>query len=75
MKRKRTEITIETEEVLVVRRSSIHRGWCRECGMEVDMIPMSDARNLAGEGREEGWHHHGERGRELVCLKSLLKSL
>lgn len=80
--RRRTEITVETDEVLVVRRARIYRGWCPECGVEVYMIPVPDAWTIVGRDRNEGdeprsrkWHVHGEQDTALVCMKSLMKSL
>jgi len=80
--RKRTEITVETDEVVVVRRTRIYHGWCRECGLEVDMIPVPDAWTIVERGgnekemtRSRKWHVHGESDTALVCLKSLMKSL
>lgn len=80
--RKRTEIRVETDEVLVVRRTRIYRGWCRECGVEVEMIPVLDAWTIVGRSghededtRSRKWHVHGESDTALVCMKSLVKSL
>jgi hypothetical protein len=49
----RTEITIETDHVVVVRRRSSRRGWCSECGQEVEIVGLSEAglsqiRTIAG---------------------------
>jgi hypothetical protein len=82
--RKRTEITIETERVVVIRRRNSRRGWCRECGREVDMVGLSDAGKLAGttqkmlgEGDQgQKWHvSEGADGTKLICLESLLKGM
>ena len=42
---KRTEITIEVEEVAYAasRPNGLTRGWCRVCGAEVTMAPPEDA--------------------------------
>jgi hypothetical protein len=41
---KRTEITIEMEEVayVVTRRNGLTRAWCRVCGTEVTIVPPED---------------------------------
>lgn len=40
----RTEITVETDRVLIIRRSV--RAWCRQCGREVDMLSLGEAEAL-----------------------------
>ena len=84
---KRTEITIETDHVVVVRRRSSRRGWCSECGHKVEVVGLSEAglsqiRTIAG-GTQllgessgiEGWHVFEDRdGSLVICLKSMLKS-
>jgi hypothetical protein len=78
---KRTEITIEKNEVLVVRRTQISRGWCPECGREVEMVGMPDANAIVGmsgsgdTSRSLRWRICGDPGSALVCLESLLKSI
>jgi len=80
--RKRTEITVETDEVLVVRRTRVYRAWCSECGQQVEMLGMDDADALSRRSRRErqrgqgtGWHLCASGDTPLVCLPSLLKSL
>ena len=80
---KRTEITVETNEIVVVRRARFFRAWCPECGREVDMVGLSDARAVAGSGeaaqaavQAKDWHIcEGQNQTALVCLDSLLKSI
>ena len=76
---KRTEITVETNEIVVVRRARFFRAWCAECGREVDMVGLSDARAVAGTGEAvqgKQWHVcEGQNQTALVCLDSLLKSI
>ena len=44
MLRNRTEITIETREVWVIRRSgTVAVAWCPECGQQVGMVPPEEA--------------------------------
>ena len=39
---KRTEITVETDQILVVRKSSPSRAWCAACGREVNVLRGND---------------------------------
>ena len=80
---RRTEVTIETDRVLVIRRHST-RVWCQECAREVDMVGLADASVLTGiteQGMRHGaqawkWHlSEGQDGAPVICLESLLKSL
>lgn len=45
---KRTEITLETDRIWVIRRSHSRRAWCAECGREVDMVMLKEAEALSG---------------------------
>jgi len=81
--RKKTEITIETDQVLVIRRRRSSRAWCRECGSDVDMVGLADVGMLTGisghalQDHAEGcgWHvFESGNGTALICLPSLLKS-
>lgn len=79
---KRTEITVETNEVLIVRRVQVYRGWCPFCAREVDMVGLPDARALArmpgegaGSGKSAKWHLSEDQEAALVCLESVLKSI
>lgn len=80
---RRTEITVETEQVLIIRRRGSKRAWCHECGHEVDMVGLADAEALTGMtgpdlrayAEARGWHvFMGEDGSDLICLESWLKS-
>lgn len=81
---KRTEVTVETDRVVTVRRRLSLRAWCRECGRVVDAIGVEDAGTLCGmtqpmlrdEAEATGWHIcEGWDGEMLICLDSVLKSL
>lgn len=76
--RKRTEITVETNEVVVIRRARLYRAWCAECGKEVEMLIAQDARAIAGLGEETAhpvkWHVQQQEQTALVCMESLLKA-
>jgi hypothetical protein len=45
---KRTEITLETDRIWIIRRSRSRRAWCAECGREVDMVGLKEAETLSG---------------------------
>jgi hypothetical protein len=45
---KRTEITLETDQIWVIRRSHSRRAWCAECGREMDMVGLKEAQALSG---------------------------
>jgi hypothetical protein len=46
---RRTEITIETEEILILRRRfKTERIWCRQCAEKVVMLTMEEAAVTAG---------------------------
>jgi hypothetical protein len=84
---KRTEITIETDHILVIRRYRSIRAWCPECGCEVDMVDPEAAEVFTGDSRQpfsrqslqdlarsRQWHTaEGPEGSMLICLESLLK--
>jgi len=81
---RRTEITIETDRVLIIRRRRTVRAWCQECGGEVEMVSLGEAEALTEvSGREfcesaqaHSWHlSESQEGTCLVCLESLRKSL
>jgi hypothetical protein len=80
---KKTRITLESEQVLVIRRRGSTRRWCWECGREVDAVDVAQATalirihplRLRECARNEGWHLiETAEGPSLVCLESLLKS-
>jgi hypothetical protein len=81
---KRTEITVETDRVLIVRRRRALRVWCPECGGEADMVGLGEAEALTGVSGQAlhdraqacRWHlAEGPNGTPLICLESLLKSM
>ena len=79
---KRTEITVETSEVLVVRRARVYRGWCQHCARDVEMVGVSDAWAIAGITPQGGnsagsaqWHFSENEQPALVCLNSVLKAI
>jgi len=82
--KKRTQITIETSRVLIVRRMRSSRTWCRECAREVDVVDTEEASVLAEMAQPAlrecvatgKWHLcESSEGALLICLDSLMKSL
>jgi hypothetical protein len=80
--RKRIEIDIQTDQVLIIRRRRATRMWCRECGCEVDMLNLNAAQTLSGLKpsalrqyiENKAWHSSKDQdGQPLLCLESLLK--
>ena len=81
---KRTQIRIETDQVLIIRRRKSIRVWCQECACEVDMVRLEEAAALTGMAQHtlrncianEEWHVFQSPGESpVICLDSLLKSL
>ena len=82
MKRKRTEITIEVDEVIYTARHSnqLSRAWCRSCGREALMVTPEQAAAISqvtvrtvNQRVEAGHIHFVETadGRLWVCVNSL----
>src|SRR5262249_18522702 len=80
---RRTEITIETYEILIrSRRRLLNQAWCAGCGKRVAVVSLDDARE-SGLGIEAlqrqveaGQIHLIETigGSSLICLDSLTES-
>jgi hypothetical protein len=83
--RKRTEITVETHEVLIIRKGDPSvRAWCSDCNAEARMIPLDEAVGLAGvsisgilQMAAAGEVHWLQAGTctPLICLRSLVERL
>jgi hypothetical protein len=86
---KRTEVTVETDQILVIQRLRATQAWCAECGREVDMVTLKVAAALSakdaqilgpqpmlpGYGEGRGWHwSQAADGTPLICLESLLRA-
>ena len=78
--RKTVQITVETEQVVIIRRRRITRSWCSQCGDESEFIPVEAVNQVLGGGLGQGkqlppgdrFHLHKIKdGSVLVCLKSL----
>jgi hypothetical protein len=82
-KKRRIEIRIRTRQTLIAERAaSITRGWCAECGEQVEMIRMEKAAALNPESLlRSGIQVSAEKihliemadSSLLVCLNSLLE--
>ena len=80
MKRKRTEITIETDRMFYISRPRIVVSWCAECDAQVEMVPVDEAAILRRVNSrtifrwaEAKQVHSSENasGLLLICLNSL----
>lgn len=80
---KRTEITVETDRILIIRRTRAIRVWCTKCGCDVEMVSVGAAEEFTGTSgqalrdcaRARGWHFsESQDGTALVCLESVLKA-
>ena len=46
---RRIEITVETDEVMVIRRLGVpNGGWCPSCGVQAEMVTAEEAARLSG---------------------------
>jgi len=70
--RKRIEITIETDRVVILRRNRPTPAQCQECGSEADMPDMRTLRDLID--AQESHLGQSPDGLARICLESLLKS-
>ncbi len=83
--KRRTEITIETDRVFVIRRRTVASAvWCQACGHPVDMATPNEAAALAGIRSRSIYRwveaetiHFTESpdGMVLICLNSLYRSI
>jgi hypothetical protein len=78
---KRIEITIQSEQIVTIRRRGCNRRWCAQCGCDVEVVDLAQAEALSNMAqtklgdRAEGnkWHALEDLdGTILVCLQSLL---
>lgn len=79
----RTEITIETDRVVVIRQRRSRRVWCQQCGREVNGVSFQEAGELnclpqlalPDNPASAAWHVCvRENGEPVICLDSLLKT-
>jgi hypothetical protein len=82
--RRRAEIIVETEEVLVVRKSRFTQAWREKCGESVALITDEDAATLTGASLDlvrqrarAGELHSTEMadGQLIICLEGLFQKL
>jgi len=80
MRKRRTEVMVETHRLLAIRRSPAPRGWCEQCARDVDRATPEEAAAIARVNvrtiyrrLEEGNLHFVERsgGEVWICLQSL----
>jgi hypothetical protein len=78
---KQTNITIETDSLLILRGRNSSRAWCPQCAAEADMIALENVGVISNLDRAavEEWLNSGElhraksaNGSALICLNSLL---
>ena len=74
----RTEISIETDQVLVIRRRHLARQWCARCQAHTRMLTAEAAAALTGLSRrdvyrlaEQSQIHFCETGDGLLLIKEL----
>lgn len=76
-KRRKTEqITVETDQVIVIRRRRVTKAWCDECRDDADFIPLEEITSVidAGITSVVGRSLHlgkAPDGSTVVCSKSL----
>ncbi|HJU54586.1 MAG TPA: hypothetical protein VJ715_08445 [Pyrinomonadaceae bacterium] len=51
MTKRRTEITVETERLLVAERHTTTRVWCVRCGLDVETAPGTEQESTDGTAR------------------------
>ncbi|HEY0349239.1 MAG TPA: hypothetical protein VGC60_13900 [Pyrinomonadaceae bacterium] len=80
MKRRRTEITIETDRMFYISSPRMVRSWCAACDAQVEMVPVDEAAILRHVNSrtvfrwvEDRQVHSSEtaNGLLLICLNSL----
>ncbi len=79
---KQTNITIETDSLMILRIGSSLRAWCPHCAAEREMIVLEEVGAITNSalGAVEAWlesealHRlQTAEGTQLICLNSLLK--
>jgi hypothetical protein len=77
-----TRITIEREQILIIARPNASRGWCKQCGVEVEFVAREQVRSFLDPLPEHsgGWQKnkiHLAQAKDglAVCMKSLLRFL
>ena len=73
-----TEVTIETNQVLVITRRQVTRSRCSECGSEGEFVPLAEVNALLdGAGNQRGVEASGSPhftegadGSPVICVRS-----
>jgi hypothetical protein len=81
--KKTMRITIESEQLLVIRHGAPVRVWCEQCATEVDMVRLESVAELGQVAAEtiqclldsEKLHLSKSGGPVRICLNSLLKEV
>ncbi len=81
--KRRTEITIEIDRVMIISQSNNHRSWCNACGTQVSVVTAGEAAEMIQSSEtfiqrlaETGKLHFATTTEGLlICLNSLLASL
>lgn len=75
----RTELTIVTDQVTIIRPYRVTHSWCRECGREVETLSLKETEAIIGasipllaNGPTQRWHFVDAQEKS-VCLESLSK--
>ena len=78
--KRRTEITIEIDRVMIISQSNDHRSWCNACGAQVSMVTAGEAAEMI-QSHETFIQRLAETGKLhlattteglLICLNSLM---
>jgi hypothetical protein len=79
-RRKTEQITVETDQILVIRRQRVTRTWCDECQRHTEFIPVEEIKGVLGGGlipansALPGLHFaKALNGSTVVCAESLTK--
>lgn len=79
--RKTTRITVETDQVVIIRRRRLTRFWCTQCQREEDFVPVEEVNHLLERHAPpatdpvapEGLHFARTKdGSTVICVRSLL---
>lgn len=70
-KKRRTHLSVETDEVLVITTATVVRAWCPTCSRVTTMVPYDSAAAWPITGT--GHRTESATGGLLVCIDSLLE--
>jgi hypothetical protein len=78
-RRKTEQITVETDQILVIRRQKLTRTWCDECQRHTEFIALEEINHALGAGLKAAnagdGLHFGKTldGSTVVCAESLAR--